>query len=185
MTSRAAEYRYPFPHPAVTTDILVFGVRNRTLVVLLVKRGSEPYKGAWALPGGFLDIEEDLEGCALRELAEETGITGLRLEQLSAFGKPQRDPRERVISIAYYALADLARLTLRSGSDATDADWFETRRLPPLAFDHGDVIAMAQQRLLSVLVSTPLASRVAPDHWTLADLRELRDILRADGPVAG
>ena len=107
-------YQYAYPHPAVTTDVVIFTIRNDRLEILLVRRGGDPFKGCWALPGGFVDIDEDLDTCALRELAEETGVTGVYLEQLLTSGAPDRDPRERVISVAYYALAPREDLVLRA-----------------------------------------------------------------------
>ena len=140
-------YCYQYPHPAVTTDIALFSIREDSLQLLLIERGQEPFKGCWALPGGFLDLDEDLDACAARELAEETGVEGLPLEQLGTFGKPGRDPRERVISVAYLALVPEAPLSVRAGDDAAAAAWFPVKALPALAFDHAEIIALAQRRL--------------------------------------
>ena len=112
-------YSYQYPHPAVTTDIVVFTIDINRLKVLLVQRGEEPYRNAWALPGGFLDIDESIDACAKRELQEETGIADIYLEQLYTFGSPERDPRERVISIAYFALVPIDRVQPIAASDAT------------------------------------------------------------------
>ncbi len=121
-------FSYPYPHPAVTTDVVVFTIREGRLSTLLVKRANSPHKGDWALPGGFLDIDEDLDTCAARELAEETGLTGLYLEQLYTFGATHRDPRERVISVTYYALLPQDALaTPRAASDAADVGWYDLR----------------------------------------------------------
>ncbi len=106
-----APYTYRHPHPAVTTDVVLFTIREGELQLLLIQRANAPYSGMWALPGGFLEIDEDLEHCAKRELEEETGISGIYLEQLYTFGRPDRDPRERVISVTYYALTPSDRLT--------------------------------------------------------------------------
>ena len=142
-------FSYPYPHPAVTTDVVVFTIREGCLSILLVKRAIPPYQGCWALPGGFLDVDEDLDNCAARELQEETGIGGLYLEQLYTFGKTGRDPRERVISVTYYALVPLdAIATPRAASDAAAVGWHAFDALPQLAFDHAEIIAMAHRRMV-------------------------------------
>lgn len=140
-------YEYEYPHPAVTADVVVFTIRQTAPEVLLVKRSAEPYKGTWALPGGFVEISESLEAAAARELAEETGITGACLEQLHAFGRPDRDPRERVISVAYFALIPWDGVRISASSDAADVGWFGLDELPPLAFDHREILDMALERL--------------------------------------
>lgn len=140
-------FRYEHPHPAVTVDIVVLAIGQARPSVLLVRRGWEPFAGRWALPGGFVGIDESLDAAARRELEEETGLAGLTLEQLHAFGEPQRDPRERVISITYLAVLSDARPAIRPGSDAADADWFDVEDLPDLAFDHDDMVALAREQL--------------------------------------
>ncbi|HSR63261.1 MAG TPA: NUDIX domain-containing protein [Gammaproteobacteria bacterium] len=166
-------YSYEHPHPAVTTDIVIFTIRREELEVLLVRRGGEPYKGYWALPGGFVDIDEDLEACALRELEEETGVTGVYLEQLYTFGAPDRDPRERVISVTYYAMVPADRISLQAASDADEVGWFEVDRLPPLAFDHESIIAMAHKRLASKLNYSTIALQFMPERFTLRELQQV------------
>ncbi|PVV15672.1 MAG: NUDIX hydrolase, partial [gamma proteobacterium symbiont of Ctena orbiculata] len=121
---------YDYPHPAVTTDVVLFTIRQQTLSVLLIQRANHPFQGMWALPGGFLEIDEDLETCAKRELMEETGITGVYLEQLYTFGNPQRDPRERIISVTYFALSQSDSLSPKASSDAAQAAWFPINELP-------------------------------------------------------
>ncbi|MES9966118.1 MAG: NUDIX domain-containing protein [Sedimenticola sp.] len=172
------DHCYKYPHPAVTTDVVVFTIRDERLQLLLVKRGGEPYKGSWALPGGFVDIDEDLETCAKRELQEETGVSGVYLEQLYTFGRPDRDPRERVISVAYYALIPSDRLELRAASDADDADWFPLDELPTLAFDHNQVIGIAHERLVSKLNYSTIAFQFMPELFTLSELQGVYEILR-------
>jgi len=166
-------YSYEHPHPAVTTDIVIFTIRREELEVLLVKRGGDPYQGYWALPGGFVDIDEDLEACALRELEEETGVTGVYLEQLYTFGAPDRDPRERVISVTYYAMVPAERVNPQAASDADDVGWFEVDRLPPLAFDHESIIAMAHKRLASKLDYSTIALQFMPERFTLRELQQV------------
>ncbi len=140
---------YEHPHPAVTVDIAVFRESSRQLEILLIERASEPFRGQWALPGGFVDLDEDLESAARRELAEETGLTGLALEQIGAFGNPGRDPRERVISVAFATLAGAGAMSAQAGSDAQSARWFVVDALPALAFDHAEIIATARRRITS------------------------------------
>lgn len=152
-------YTYQYPHPAVTTDVALFTYRDQRLQLLLIRRGGEPYRDYWALPGGFVDIDEDLPDCAQRELQEETGVTGVALTQLHTFGKPGRDPRERVISVVYYALLPDAEIPIQAASDAADARWFGLDELPPLAFDHDRIIALAHERVAAQLRSSNQAYR--------------------------
>ncbi len=173
-------YCYPHPHPAVTTDTVVFTIREEKLQLLLIQRREAPYRGYWALPGGFLEIDEDLEGCAKRELAEETGIGDLFLEQLYTFGRPDRDPRERVISVAYFGLAPCSRLSLRPGSDADGAAWFAMEALPKLAFDHREIIDMAHQRLVAKLHYSTIAFQFMEPEFTLSELQAVYEILRGE-----
>lgn len=138
---------YEFPHPALAVDIAVFRRFEGETEIVLIERAREPYRGRWALPGGFVEIDEDLEQAARRELAEETGIEGIALEQLRAFGAPERDPRERVVSIAYWGLLADARAAPQGASDAQRARWFRLDGLPSLAFDHDEIVAAARRRL--------------------------------------
>ncbi|AGA90980.1 ADP-ribose pyrophosphatase [Thioflavicoccus mobilis 8321] len=170
-------YCYAYPHPAVTTDIVVFTIRDEQLQVLLIRRGGEPFRGQWALPGGFLDPAEDLDQCATRELAEETGLSGLYLEQLYTFGRPDRDPRERVVSVAYFALVPSQRLVVRAASDAAEAAWHPFRALPPLAFDHSEILALAHRRLTAKLGYSGIAFEFLPNTFTLSDLQRIYEIL--------
>ena len=144
-----AEYTYRYPHPAVTTDCIVFGYDGLRLNVLLIERGGDPYKGAWAFPGGFLNIDEDAPDGARRELLEETGLRVTNIEQLGAFAAPDRDRRERVISIADSPLTRVQDVT--GSDDARVARWFPINQLPPLAFDHQQMFTMALQRLSDYL----------------------------------
>ncbi len=173
----AKPYCYRYPHPAVTTDVVLFTLREDCLQLLLIERGNEPYKGHWALPGGFVDIDEDIDACAARELAEETGVDNIYLEQLGTFGKPGRDPRERVISVAYLALAPQALLAVQAGDDAAAAAWFPVADLPALAFDHAEIIAVARRRLIGKLEYSTIAFQLLPETFTLGELQRVYETL--------
>ena len=164
-------YTYTFPHPAVTTDIVIFTLQGGQLKVLLIQRAHAPYKDHWSLPGGFVEIDEDLEAAALRELQEETGVTGVYLEQLYTFGQPGRDPRERVISVAYYALVPNDPLHIRADSDAKNVGWFACQQLPGLAFDHDRIIELARNRLAAKLEYSTIALQFMPAEFTLGELQ--------------
>lgn len=166
-------FTYKHPHPAVTVDGVVFGFDAADLKLLLIQRKIEPFKGAWALPGGFVLPTEDLEAAVRRELADETGITRLYLEQLFTFGEPKRDPRERVISVAYYALVKLADHQLRAASDALDVAWFPVAELPKLAFDHEKIVDVALRRLKAKVRYEPIGFELLADKFTLGELQRL------------
>jgi 8-oxo-dGTP diphosphatase len=170
-------YCYSHPHPAVTTDVVLFTIRDEQLLLLLIRRGQPPFEGRWALPGGFLEIDEDPISGAARELAEETGVTGLALEQFRTFGAVGRDPRERVISIAHWALAEPRQLQVAAGDDAAEARWFPLRALPNLAFDHAEIIAEAHRHLSAGLVDARLACRFLPPTFTLDQLQRVYETL--------
>ncbi len=171
-------FSYRYPHPAVTTDAVVFTISEDKLKLLLIKRGLDPFKGYWAIPGGFLELDEDLDECAKRELKEETGLENIYLKQLHTFGNPGRDPRERVISVAYYAIAPEVDMEPIAASDAADAAWFSIDRLPKLAFDHGDIIDMAQRRLVSDLECSTIAFQFIGDRFTLGEVQKVYEIIR-------
>jgi 8-oxo-dGTP diphosphatase len=173
----AQRYTYDYPHPAVTTDVVLFTIQVDRLSVLLIERNNAPFQGMWALPGGFLDISEDLESCAKRALQEETGIEGIYLEQLATFGAPQRDPRERVISVTYFALSPSDHLSPRASSDAAEAVWFPIDNLPELAFDHAQIIQLARQRLIAKLGYSTIAFQMLPEAFTLSQLQSVYEVL--------
>lgn len=172
--SKTKPHCYEYPHPAVTTDVVLFTVRGGVLELLLIERGQPPFTGAWALPGGFLDLTEDLAACAARELAEETGLTGIELTQFGAFGAVDRDPRERVVSVGFLGLLPAETLDTLApvpGDDAAAACWFSVQELPALAFDHDRIIAAARARLLESLPAATLIARLLPAAFTLRQLR--------------
>ncbi len=170
-------YSYDYPHPAVTVDIVIFTIREARLKLLLIRRAGEPYRGRWALPGGFIRLDEALEASARRELEEETGVSGVYLEQLYTFGAPERDPRERVITVAYYALIPSDRLQLRAATDAEAVGWFGMDELPALAFDHTDIIAMAHERLVAKLDYSTIAFQFLGGDFTLSELQSVYEII--------
>ena len=174
------QYCYRHPHPAVTTDIVLFTLRAEKLQLLLIRRRNPPFQGGWALPGGFLDLDEDLNDCAKRELEEETGIKNIYLEQLYTFGRHNRDPRERVISVAYYALIASNRITLKPASDATEAAWFALDELPELAFDHHEIVDKARERLVAKLEYSTIAFQFIPKQFTLSELQTVYETIRAE-----
>jgi 8-oxo-dGTP diphosphatase len=166
-------FTYRYPHPAVTVDAVVFGFDESDLKILLIQRSQEPFKHCWALPGGFVEIDEDLETAARRELQEETGICGVFLEQLYTFGAPDRDRRERVISVAYYALVKLIDHQIQAASDARNVAWFSLQDLPPLAFDHEVVLEMACKRLKGKIRYEPIGFELLPERFPLSELQRL------------
>lgn len=164
----------------MTTDIVIFAIRDDRLEILLIERGHPPFQGRWALPGGILEEDEDLDACARRELEEETGVSGLGLEQLHAFGAPGRDPRGRYVTVAYLTLVRAADLDPKAASDAAGVRWFPADSLPPLAFDHGEIIAMARRRLRSRLEESAGAFGYLPETFTLDELRGLHEVVRGE-----
>ena len=161
-------YTYAYPRPAVTVDAVVFAVREGRLEVALIRRGRAPFEGAWALPGGFIEMDEELEAAAVRELIEETGLDGVRLEQFHAFGGVHRDPRGRTIAVAHVGIAGKPDLALRANDDAAEAGWFPVSALPPLAFDHDAIIDHALRHLRRCADARALAC--LPESVRLEDL---------------
>lgn len=176
--STKVSYTYDHPRPALTVDIVIFTLRDEQLQVLLVQRRSEPFAGEWALPGGFVEMDESLETAAARELEEETGVHDAYLEQLYTYGEPGRDPRGRVVSVAYYALipAD-ARVLTEGGSDASRAGWFPVEALPVLAFDHAEIVSYALRRLRYKLEYSAVGFQLLPDEFTLSELQHTYEII--------
>jgi 8-oxo-dGTP diphosphatase len=160
----------------VTVDIVIFTIQSSTLKVLLVKRRIPPFAGQFAIPGGFIHEDENLEQAALRELKEETGVADLYLEQLYSFGDVDRDPRGRVITVAYFALISADR-QLKAGSDAAEAKWWTMDDLPPLAFDHAKILNYALERLRNKLEYTTVGFQLLPEKFTLTELQEVYEAI--------
>jgi 8-oxo-dGTP diphosphatase len=183
----------------LTTDVVLFTIQQERLKVLLVRRASEPYKGSWALPGGFVQEGESLAECARRELLEETGVDEAYLEQLYTFGDPDRDPRGRVVTVAYFALVRSDELILEAATDADAAAWFPVDELPDLAFDHAEILQVARERLSAKVEYSTIAFQFLPEEFTLGqaqdvheavlghslDKRNFRAALKARGLVKG
>src|SRR5215510_5698220 len=140
-------YSYKYPRAALTVDCVVFGFDEGELKVLLIERGLAPFKGKWALPGGFVRVDETIDAAARRELEEEAGLKNVFLEQLYTFGELNRDSRERVVSVAHYALVKLSDHKVKAATDASDAKWFPALKPPKLAFDHREILELALRRL--------------------------------------
>lgn len=166
----------PSPY-LVSTDIVVFTILQDALHLLLVERAYDPFKGHMALPGGFVLPDEDLDTCARRELEEETGAKGFYLEQLYTFGAPRRDPRGRVVTVAYFALIRANQVQIQPGSDAAGATWAAVSKLPKLAFDHDDIVAAARERLAAKLDYTPLAFQLLPDRFTIREVQAVYETI--------
>lgn len=164
-------YTYKYPHPAVTTDCVVFGFDGKDLTVLLIERGQDPCKGMWAFPGGFMNMDETAEQCALRELREETGLVPDKVHELGSFSDVNRDPRERVISIAYYSLA--RQSAVKGGDDAAKAKWWAIDDIPHLAFDHDYMFRKAMDRIRKDIHFEPVGFDLLDDQFTIAELQRL------------
>ena len=166
-----------FAKHAVAVDVVLFTIQAGTLKVLLVRRQQAPYRSAWALPGGIVGAEESVDAAALRELQEETNIGNVYLEQLYTFGDTNRDPRGRVLTVAYYALVNQQQLELKARQRVTEADWFPVRRLPELAFDHRQIIEYALERLRNKINYTTIAFQLLPADFTLTQLQEAYEVI--------
>ena len=168
-------YQYKYEHMAVTADCVIFTYEDRNLKVLLVKRGGDPYKGQWAFPGGFLRMNETAKEGALRELKEETSVTDAPIRELGVFSDIHRDPRERVITIAWYALIKPSEVV--GGDDADEAEWFSIDQLPPLAFDHKKIFDTAMERLRRDIYFEPIGFDLLDDTFTIPDLQRLYELI--------
>ena len=169
-------YTYTYPRPALTVDCVIFGLdaHSRDLRVLLIQRRDAPFQGHWALPGGFVNMDEDTETAARRELWEETGVRDVFIEQLYTFSAPNRDPRGRVVSVAYLALVNTEAHTVQAGDDARAAEWHKAFALPEnLAFDHAEILKMAIQRLQNKVRWQPLGFELLPPQFSLSQLQDM------------
>ncbi len=167
------KYCYEYPRPSVTTDCVIFGFDGISINILLIERGIEPFKGEWALPGGFVNMEESTEEGAKRELYEETGIKDVFIEQLYTFSDVNRDPRGRVISVAYYALVRTSDYEVLAGDDASKAQWFSLKETPSLAFDHDMVLRVAHNRLKAKIRYQPVGFELLNEKFTMPELQLL------------
>ena len=170
-------FTYDYARPAVTVDITIFTVRNDELNILLIKRAEPPFQGEWALPGGFVKEDEDLDAAAARELVEETGVSGVYLEQLFTFGAPGRDPRGHTVTVAYSALIPSDNLELTASTDAEGVAWFAIDKLPDLAFDHDDILEVAHDRLVAKLEYSTIAFQLMPEAFTLTELQHVYELI--------
>jgi 8-oxo-dGTP diphosphatase len=166
-----------YEKPSVTVDIVIFTVKDNSLKVLLVKRDLQPFKGQWALPGGFVRIHESLDDAAKRELAEETGVKDVYLEQLYSFGEPKRDPRGRVITVSYMALVNSNNIKLEATTDVSDAQWFSISDLPSLAFDHSKILLYALKRLKWKFEYTTVSFSLLSEKFTISQIQKMYEIV--------
>lgn len=171
------KFSYEYPRAALTVDCVVFGLDDEDLQVLLIQRDLPPFEGNWALPGGFVRLEESLEEAARRELQEETGIENVYLEQLYTIGDVDRDPRERVVTVAYYALVNLADHRVQAATDARNAAWFAVDDVPALAFDHPKILEMAYERLRGKVRYQPIGFELLPPKFTLRQIQHLYEVI--------
>ena len=162
---------------AIAVDVVLFTIQGGTLKVLLVKRQRAPYRGAWALPGGIVGPDESVDAAALRELQEETNIGNIYLEQLYTFGEPNRDPRGRVITVAYYALVNWQQFQLKVRRRVSEASWFPVKRLPPLAFDHQRIVDYALERLRNKINYTTVGFQLLARQFTLTELQGSYEVI--------
>ncbi|MGD1948431.1 MAG: NUDIX domain-containing protein [Leptolyngbyaceae cyanobacterium] len=173
-------YTYDYPRPALTVDCVVFGIdRTNGLQVLLIERQLPPFAEEWALPGGFVHLEESLDQAARRELQEETGVTGLFLEQLHTYGKPNRDPRGHTVTVAFYALVNLWDHQIKAATDAKQARWWSLNELPDLAFDHAVIVEGAIAALRFHIRHRPIGFELLPTKFTLTQLQQLYEVVLA------
>jgi 8-oxo-dGTP diphosphatase len=166
-----------YDRPSVTVDVVIFTLAGDELKVLLVKRKNPPFAGHWAIPGGFVKMNESLEAAAKRELEEETGVKDVYIEQLYTFGDPGRDPRTRVITVAYFALVPFDAIEHRPGEESSETAWHPLKKLPELAFDHAEILDYALTRLRYKLEYSSVGFRLLPDVFTLTELQQAYEII--------
>lgn len=171
------KFSYEYPHPAVTVDCVIFGFDGKSLRILLIERGVEPFKGSWALPGGFVKIDETVEAAAIRELYEETNVRGVYMSQLSVFSDVDRDPRERVITVAFYALVKPSDHDVIGGDDAASARWFSLDEYPPLVFDHEQIVQAAFAQLQRNFRAGNVGLELFEDKFSISQLYTLHSMV--------
>lgn len=171
------EFCYEYERPAITSDCVIFGFDESNLKVLFINRGIEPYLNHWALPGGFIQMNETAEQAAVRILKKETNLSGVFLEQLYTFSNIDRDPRERIISISYFALVKLTNYHAKAGKDETLAKWFEVDKIPELAFDHENIFRTALNRLKGKIRYQPVGFELLPEKFKLSQLQHLYEVI--------
>jgi 8-oxo-dGTP diphosphatase len=174
---KKTNFQYQYPHPAVTVDCIIFGFDGQTLKVMLIQRKSEPFSRMWALPGAFVNEDESLENCAERVLMKECNISGVYLEQLFTFGTPSRDPRERVISVAYMGLVKTADFELIAGNDELQIEWRDIKEVQDLAFDHSQILETAIQRIRGKIRYQPIGFELMNAKFTLPQLQQLYEAI--------
>ena len=166
-----------YDRPSVTVDLLIFTIKDNDLQIILVRRKAWPYEGMWALPGGFVKMDESLEEAAKRELEQETGVKGVYLEQLYTFGDLGRDPRTRVVTVAYFALTPSDKLKLQASADSAQARWFTVKKLPNLAFDHKNIIEFGIERLRNKIGYSNIVYGLLRDKFRLSDLQKVYEVI--------
>ena len=167
-------YEFKYWHPAVTTDAVVFGFDGKDLNILLIKRGNEPFKGMWALPGGFMiELDHNAKDCMKREISEQLNVRDIPLKQIGVFSEIDRDPRERVITIAFTALIRKEDYEIQAGIDAENVGWFKINELPELAFDHRDIVDKAMEELWKSLLLGPVCFVLLNEEFTLTELQNI------------
>lgn len=168
---------YRYPHAAITADCVIFGFNGKALKILLIERGNEPFLGYWALPGGFMRMDETIEQTAARELREETNLSNVYLDQFRVYSKVGRDPRERVVTVAFIALVKPDDYNVLAGDDAANAMWFDDDMLPPLAFDHSEIIREAREYLKEILLLKPVAFELLNKTFTISQLQTVYEVI--------
>jgi 8-oxo-dGTP diphosphatase len=171
------KFTYEYPHPAVTVDCVIFGFDGKSLRILLIERGVEPFKGSWALPGGFVRMDETVEKAAMRELQEETNVKGVYMSQLAVFSEVDRDPRERVITVAFYALVKPSDHNVIGGDDAASAQWFSLDDYPPLVFDHEQILKAAFSQLQRNFRAGNVGLELFEDKFSISQLYALHSLV--------
>jgi len=171
------KFSYEYPHPAVTVDCVIFGFDGKSLRILLIERGVEPFRGSWALPGGFVKIDEKVEDAAIRELQEETNVRGVYMSQLSVFSEVDRDPRERVITVAFYALVKPSDHDVIGGDDAASASWFSLDDYPTLVFDHELIVKAAFAQLQRNFRAGNVGLELFEDKFSISQLYTLHSLV--------